>query len=505
MAKSAALRKNVEQALHVIRPQPRQELFLSSSADIAIFGGSAFGGKTFALLMDPLRYREMPGMAGAIFRRTMKQADNPGGLWDESCMLYAPFGAVSFVGPHEHRFARGMTVKLAGMEMETDRFQWDGSQIPLLGFDQLEHFTWAQFWYMVSRNRDPSGRVRPYTRATCNPDPDSWLAKFIAWWIDPDTGYAIPERAGALRWMVRLEDDSLAWGNSREELLTMGHGNPALPVDHAEQPWLSVTFIYSTIYDNALGMARDPGYLAKLKNLARVERGRLLGDSALGGNWKIRAAPGLLFKREWCRALPAAPADLEAIVRGWDFAATEPSRPGQTPKAAWTVGVKLGRYRRKAMTDPSRYVILDVRRGQLNPLHVEETFVSTAFGDGRGVRISLPQDPGQAGKGQAQRFVGLAAGYDARSSIESGDKVTRFNPFSAQAEAGNVDYVAAPWNDVYLGALEAFPDAGKDDADATSRAFDELTQYGGLIDVARGAEVGESSVLADEGAPWNLS
>ena len=157
------------------------------------------------------------------------------------------------------------------------------------------------------------------------------------------------------------------------------------------------------------------------------------------------------------------------------------------------------------MTDPSRYVILDVRRGQLNPLHVEETFVSTAFGDGRGVRISLPQDPGQAGKGQAQRFVGLAAGYDARSSIESGDKVTRFNPFSAQAEAGNVDYVAAPWNDVYLGALEAFPDAGKDDADATSRAFDELTQYGGLIDVARGAEVGESSVLADEGAPWNLS
>ena len=41
----------------VIRPQKGpQEKFLATSADIAIYGGAAGGGKTYAILMEPLRY-----------------------------------------------------------------------------------------------------------------------------------------------------------------------------------------------------------------------------------------------------------------------------------------------------------------------------------------------------------------------------------------------------------------------------------------------------------------
>lgn len=485
-----------------IRPQPRQEIFLASQADIAVYGGSAYAGKTYALLMDPLRFKDMAGMEATYFRRTMKQADNPGGLWDESCALYAPFGSTPMVGPHEHRFTGGLTVTLAGMEHSTDRFAWDGAQIPLLYFDQLEHFEWEQFWYMLTRNRDPSGRVRPYTRATCNPDPDSWVAQFIAWWIDQDTGYAIPERAGALRWFVRLADDSLAWGSSREELLAMGLGDRGLPLDHSAQPWMSATFIYGTIYDNAIGMERDPAYLVKLKNSARVERERLLGDARLGGNWKIRPAAGLLFRREWCGdALEAVPGavELEAVVRGWDLAATE-KREGNDP--AWTVGIKLGRYRRRGPDGRRRWVVLDAVRGRLRPAKVEELMLGTARADGAEVRIRGPQDPGQAGKDQAERLVGLLAGFDARFRTETGDKATRFNPVSAQAERGNVDFVRGPWNDDVFRSLEAFPDGRvKDDADALSAAFDELLRVSGPIDVAGGSAVAESVVDAED-SPW---
>lgn len=499
----------------VLRPQPRQELFLSSDADVAVYGGSAYSGKTYALLLDPLRFKDLPGMQATYFRRTMKQADNPGGLWDESCSLYASFGATPMAGLHEHRFAGGMTVKLAGMEHATDRFAWDGAQIPLLYFDQLEHFEWEQFWYMITRNRDPSGRVHPYCRATCNPDPDSWLGRFLEWWIDQDIGYAIPARSGVVRWCVRLADDSTAWGGTREELLAAGHGDPSLPVEHPEQPWISVTFIHATIYDNAIGMERDPGYLAKLRNAPRVERERLLGDAELGGNWKVRAAAGLLFRREWCAVIDRAPdpRELEATVRAWDLAATEAT---ESNSPAWTVGVKVARYRRRDPKASPRWVVLDARRGQLSPAKVERRLTDTARDDGRGVRIRGPQDPGQAGKAQAERLVGLFAGYDARFRPETGDKVTRFNPVSAQAERGNLDFVRGVWNEDVFRSLEAFPDGKvKDDADALSAAFDELLQYGGLIDVAGGSAVSRGArdddgedlggpSVDDSGSPWGI-
>ena len=77
-----------------------------------------------------------------------------------------------------------------------------------------------------------------------------------------------------------------------------------------------------------------------------VERGAQVGaalerERVFAGNWKIRPAAGLYFKREWCAVVDAAPADLD-IVRYWDLAATEKT---QFNDPDWTVGVKLGRDR----------------------------------------------------------------------------------------------------------------------------------------------------------------
>ncbi len=182
-------------------------------------------------------------------------------------------------------------------------------------FDELTHFTESQFWYLVSRNRSMSG-VRGYVRATCNPDPDSFVATLITWCIDQETGFPIPERAGKIRWVLRI-NDTLHWGNTRQELIEQFRGK--VP-NEALQP-KSVTFIPASLNDNALLMKSGPGYYANLLALPTVERERLLG-----GNWKIRASAGLYFQRRWLKVAAALPADIR-LVRSWDLAGTERPRP----------------------------------------------------------------------------------------------------------------------------------------------------------------------------------
>lgn len=430
-----------------------QQQFVEATADIVVYGGAAYGGKTWALLYKPLQHlRSVPGFYAVLFRRTVTQLTKPGANWDESMSLYPRFGGLPTSHKHEWYFPGGGKLKMDGLEYDSSVLDWQTAQVAALLFDELTHFTKKQFFYMISRNRSMCG-VKPYVRAACNPDADSWVAEFLAWWIDQDTGFAIPERAGVVRWFVRAENDALVWADTAEELVAM-FGPGCEPK--------SVTFIPAKATDNKIGMAKDPGYLANLKAQDAVERGRLLG-----GNWKIRAAAGLLFQRGWCRTLAAAPLDLQ-LARGWDLAGTPKT---ETNDPDWTVGVKIGRR-------PSGvFVVTHVARFRATPFEVKSSIRHHAEGDGQECEISLPQDPGQAGKSQVADLISDLAGFNVRSSPETGDKVTRFSPFSAQAEAGNVEIVKGPWYDEFCSELEGFPDARHDDcADAGSRALRALTE-----------------------------
>ncbi len=109
--------------------------------------------------------------------------------------FYPRLGGTPHLGMREWRWPGGGKIKFAHLQFDSTVYDWQGAQITLICFDELTHFSKHQFFYMVSRNRSTCG-VRPYIRATCNPDADSWVADFLAWWIDPETGLPIPERAG---------------------------------------------------------------------------------------------------------------------------------------------------------------------------------------------------------------------------------------------------------------------------------------------------------------------
>ena len=233
----------------------------------------------------------------------MAQITNSGSLWDASHKLYNSYpGAYSVKTPRPNwRFPSGANIMFSHLENEDDKYQYQGAEICLIEFDELTHFTEGQFWYMVSRNRSTCG-VKPYIRASCNPDPDSFVADLISWYWDPKTGYPIPERSGVIRYFARVEEE-LMWGNTREEVLelpgvregyeaTKQRFNDMGLEYNVSQFILSFTFIASSIYDNKELLKKNPMYLTNLQAMGLVEKERLLK-----GNWLIRPAAGLMFKR----------------------------------------------------------------------------------------------------------------------------------------------------------------------------------------------------------------
>jgi len=184
---------------------------------------------------------------------------------------------------------------------------------------------------------------------------------------------------------------------------------------------------------------------------------------AFAGQYQQRPAPreGNIFKRHWFEIVPAAPAAARR-VRGWDLAASK------TATSAFTAGVRLSELN-------GVYYVEHVVRERGSPAEVERLIKTTADADGLAVAISIPQDPGQASKGQVLAYAKLLAGYNARFSVEGPSKEVRALPVSAQAEVGNVKIIKGDWNAAFLEEICTFP-AGtfKDQTDALSRAFGEL-------------------------------
>lgn len=267
----------------IVRPQEGYQMnFACSPADIVIGGGSAGVGKTFSLLLEPVRHKDVKGFGTVVFRRTSPQIKAEGGLWDTSMGVY-PDIATARESTLEWDFGPSK-LKFSHLEYEKNIYDWQGSQIPLIEFDELTHFTKKMFFYLLTRNRSVCG-VKPYVRATCNPDPDSWVAEFIEWWIDQETGFPMPERDGVLRYFM-VDGDKYIWGESKEEVIEKAWFilEPIVQRSGIDPKEFikSVTFIAGSIYDNKELLSVDPAYLGNL-----LAQDKETQASLLYGNWKV--------------------------------------------------------------------------------------------------------------------------------------------------------------------------------------------------------------------------
>jgi predicted phage terminase large subunit-like protein len=249
----------------VKKPHPKQAVFLALPCREALYGGSAGGGKTLALLSAALQFADVSGYNALLLRRTYRELAMPGGIMDEAHAWLRGTDAHWNGIDHRYEFPSGATLTFGYLESDADKYRYQGPAFQMIGTDELTQHREESYRYMFSRIRRETGVNVPLRmRAASNPGGigHEWVKqRFI-------TG------SSAERVFVpaRLED------------------NPSLDQD---------------------------AYLQSLNELDPITRAQLLE-----GNWEISGG-GKVFDRSWFRIVDSAPADLLSTCRGWDFAATQ--------------------------------------------------------------------------------------------------------------------------------------------------------------------------------------
>jgi len=252
-------------------PGPQTE-FLSSNDREVLYGGSAGGGKSYAMLADPVRYLNNPHFRGLLVRRTTEELRE---LISVSKTLYPQaIPNIKFMERDKTWVApSGATLWLSYLDRDDDVTRYQGQAFSWIGFDELTQWpTPYPFDYMRSRLRTTKDSgLELYQRATTNPGGPghTWVKRMF---VDP-----APH--GKAFWATDIETgQQLEWPK--------GHSLEGKPLFRRR-------FIPATLFDNPY-LAEDGMYEANLLSLPENQRKQLLE-----GNWDV--SEGSAFP-EWNRA-----------------------------------------------------------------------------------------------------------------------------------------------------------------------------------------------------------
>lgn len=293
--------------LKIIAQKGAQERMLAQNVDILIGGGSRGGSKTFSLLLKGLYYVDEQHFNGIIFR---KEKPDLNGIIDVHEQVFGQFGTYNRSDNDKAwYFDNGGKLQLNYYNDTYADFKarFQGHQYCYIGIDEITQIPYNKFKYMVTCNRNAYG-LKNFIYGTCNPDPDSWVRKFIDWWIGED-GYPIKERDGVVRYCFMDGDDpnNIYWGDTRLEVYEQckdiidplwNDTYESMGLKKEDVFVKSVTFVKAALEDNVKLLMSDPSYLA---NLAGQDEEQRMRD--LDGNWNWKNTGSDLIKM----------ADMEAV------------------------------------------------------------------------------------------------------------------------------------------------------------------------------------------------
>ena len=143
--------------------------FLAADEKDVLYGGAAGGGKSYAMLVDPLRYAHKKAHRALILRRSMPELRE---MIDKSRELYPQaFPGAKFREVEKlWNFPSGAKVEFGFLERDADVYRYQGQAYSWIGFDEITHLPTEFSWnYLASRLRTTDPEIQTYLRCTANP------------------------------------------------------------------------------------------------------------------------------------------------------------------------------------------------------------------------------------------------------------------------------------------------------------------------------------------------
>lgn len=431
--------------------------------------------------MRPLLDIHDPNYQAVFFRRTTKALEKAGSLWPEGKSLWKPFKARVREQKFQHVFKNGATISMDHLEHEKDaEGNHQGTQYSFVGFDELTHFLQSQFLYLIGRLRS-AAEGNSSCMATCNPDPDSWVFKWVEWYLDED-GYPDPDKCGVVRYFVVVNDEPV-FADTPEELAEeyphICYQENPLTGEEIYVPPMSFAFVGGTIFDNPALIAANPKYLSALKAQSEVNRARLLD-----GNWLARPEGSGLWKRQWVRGDNGEKVKQYKDIpdgcvefRGWDKGYSEPSDVTRYPD--FTASTKIlkdpdGEYWLIGDHHPECYDDSEKDKNDSSKVYgrfrklagARDTLIlKQALYDGKDCSVVLTKDTGGQGTDHTYTMArlveaGIKVVEDKSPKNTPGKKVKDFQPFANACSIGLVHVVEESFNkntlESFYKELEAF-------------------------------------------------
>jgi len=231
------------------------------------------------MMLDPLYDVHNPKFTGTIFRKNEDDIMQNGGLWDKAKILFPCLGGEERFSGKKFIFPSGSQINFSQLNNESTKIiesRFKGLEMPFIAIDEIDQIRFTTVKKLLESNRNSQG-LRNRFLGSCNPSCDTWLRKWVDWYLDDD-GYVIPERDGVIRYFFLNGEsvDDVVWGNSKDEvyhkckgimdglLLKMNEGVVEEEWTTTDQLIKDFVFIEGSLSENKKLTDADPMYKANI-------------------------------------------------------------------------------------------------------------------------------------------------------------------------------------------------------------------------------------------------